>query len=123
MAGVWDAAGIDIVSIASNHAMDWGPEAMLDTVDFFRGKGKLVIGDDGKQIRLGEKPSRAAVQWMYDRMYKLKYTPTAALMEGNDQQMFIGGKLAILVDKVVISSPLPSCSTRYRPGNESGDAW
>ena len=44
MAGVWDAAGIDIVSIASNHAMDWGPEAMLDTVDFFHGRGKLVIG-------------------------------------------------------------------------------
>jgi poly-gamma-glutamate synthesis protein (capsule biosynthesis protein) len=44
MAGVWDAAGIDIVSIASNHAMDWGPEAMLDTVDLFHGKGKLVIG-------------------------------------------------------------------------------
>jgi poly-gamma-glutamate synthesis protein (capsule biosynthesis protein) len=44
MAGVWDAAGIDIVSIASNHAMDWGPEAMLDTVELFRSKGKLVIG-------------------------------------------------------------------------------
>jgi len=44
MAGVWDAAGIDVVSIASNHAMDWGPEAMLDTVELFRSKGKLVIG-------------------------------------------------------------------------------
>ena len=29
MAGVWNKAGIDIVSLASNHAMDWGPEAML----------------------------------------------------------------------------------------------
>lgn len=44
MTGVWDAAGIDIVSVASNHAMDWGPEALLDTIDLFRAKGKLVIG-------------------------------------------------------------------------------
>jgi hypothetical protein len=43
-AGVWDAAGIDIVSVASNHAMDWGPEALIDTVDLFRSKGKKVIG-------------------------------------------------------------------------------
>ena len=43
-AGVWDAAGIDIVSVASNHAMDWGPEALIDTVDLFRSKGKMVIG-------------------------------------------------------------------------------
>lgn len=53
LAGVWDAAGIDIVSVASNHAMDWGPEAMLDTVDLFRGKGKQVIGGgkDGEEAR------------------------------------------------------------------------
>jgi hypothetical protein len=44
LAGVWDAAGIDIVSVASNHAMDWGPEALIDTVDLFRSKGKKVIG-------------------------------------------------------------------------------
>jgi poly-gamma-glutamate synthesis protein (capsule biosynthesis protein) len=56
MAGVWDAAGIDIVSIASNHAMDWGPEAMLDTIDFFRGKGKLVIGG-GRDEEEARKPA------------------------------------------------------------------
>src|SRR4051812_27946468 len=44
MAGVWNAAGIDVVSLASNHAMDWGPEAMLDTVEMFRAMGKTVIG-------------------------------------------------------------------------------
>jgi poly-gamma-glutamate synthesis protein (capsule biosynthesis protein) len=44
MAGVWNAAGIDIVSLASNHAMDWGPDALLDTVELFRGMGKTVIG-------------------------------------------------------------------------------
>src|SRR3954467_15727356 len=44
MAGGWKAAGIYVVSLASNHAMDWGPEAMLDTVDMFRAMGKTVIG-------------------------------------------------------------------------------
>jgi poly-gamma-glutamate synthesis protein (capsule biosynthesis protein) len=60
MAGVWDAAGIDIVSVASNHAMDWGPDALLDTVDFFRAKGKIVIGggrdeDEARQPAIVEK--------------------------------------------------------------------
>ncbi|MBI3057614.1 MAG: CapA family protein [Betaproteobacteria bacterium] len=44
MASVWNAAGIDVVSLASNHAMDWGPDALLDTIELFRGMGKLVIG-------------------------------------------------------------------------------
>jgi poly-gamma-glutamate synthesis protein (capsule biosynthesis protein) len=56
MAGVWDAAGIDIVSIASIHAMDWGPDAMLDTVDLFRGRGKLVIGG-GRDEEEARKPA------------------------------------------------------------------
>ena len=56
LAGVWDAAGIDIVSVASNHAMDWGPEALLDTVDLFRGKGKLVIGG-GKDAEEARRPA------------------------------------------------------------------
>jgi poly-gamma-glutamate synthesis protein (capsule biosynthesis protein) len=53
MASIWNAAGIDIVSLASNHAMDWGPEAMLDTADLFRGMGKMVIGagENGEKAR------------------------------------------------------------------------
>jgi hypothetical protein len=53
MAEVWNAAGIDIVSAASNHSMDWGPDALLDTVDMFRGMGKYVIGAgrDGVEAR------------------------------------------------------------------------
>ena len=53
MAGVWNAADIDVVSLASNHAMDWGPEALLDTIELFRGMGKLVIGAgrDGEEAR------------------------------------------------------------------------
>ncbi len=56
MAGVWNAAGIDIVSLASNHAMDWGPDAMLDTVDLFRGMGKIVIGA-GRNEEEARKPA------------------------------------------------------------------
>ena len=53
MASLWNAAGIDIVSLASNHAMDWGPDAMLDTAELFRGMGKTVIGvgEDGQDAR------------------------------------------------------------------------
>ena len=53
MASVWNAAGIDVVSLASNHAMDWGPDALLDTVDLFRRMGKTVIGagKDGSEAR------------------------------------------------------------------------
>jgi poly-gamma-glutamate synthesis protein (capsule biosynthesis protein) len=53
MAEVFDAAGIDIVSLASNHAMDWGPEALLDTTDLFRSRGRHVVGAgrDGAEAR------------------------------------------------------------------------
>src|SRR5258708_27412427 len=52
---------------------------------------------DGRQASPpGEKPARAAMKWMYGRIYKHKYAPTAAQMEGGDQQMFIGGKLGII---------------------------
>ena len=44
MANVFKAANIDIVSLASNHAMDWGPECVMDTIELFRGMGKVVIG-------------------------------------------------------------------------------
>jgi hypothetical protein len=56
MAGVWKAAGMDIVSLASNHAMDWGPEALLDTVELFRGMGKFVIGG-GRDAEEARKPA------------------------------------------------------------------
>jgi sn-glycerol 3-phosphate transport system substrate-binding protein len=61
-----------------------------------RAFGSDFLSDDGKQVRLGDKQARAAIKWLYDRMYTHKVTPTAAQMEGNDQQMFIGGKLAII---------------------------
>ncbi len=56
MASVWKAAGIDIVSLASNHTMDWGPEPALDTVELFRGMGKHVIGA-GRDAEEARKPA------------------------------------------------------------------
>src|SRR6185436_3183840 len=44
MAGIWKAAAIDVVSLASNPAMDWGPDPVVDTIALFRGMGKQVIG-------------------------------------------------------------------------------
>jgi len=44
LASVLQAAGIDVVSLASNHAMDWGYEPMFDTIDLFRNMGMQVIG-------------------------------------------------------------------------------
>ncbi|MBI4191933.1 MAG: CapA family protein [Betaproteobacteria bacterium] len=56
MASVWKAAGIDIVSLASNHAMDWGPDPVLDTAELFRGMGKYVIGA-GRDAEEARKPA------------------------------------------------------------------
>ena len=44
LASVFSDCGFDVVSLASNHAMDWGPEALLDTIDVLRGREMKVIG-------------------------------------------------------------------------------
>ena len=56
MASVFDDCGFDVVSVASNHAMDWGPDAMLDTVQLFRDKGMAVVGA-GKNLEDARKPA------------------------------------------------------------------
>ncbi len=48
-------AGIDIVSFASNGCLDWGPEAMLDTIDLLHKEGIEVVGA-GKDIAEARKP-------------------------------------------------------------------
>lgn len=37
-------AGFNVVSFAGNHCMDWGPDALRDTVDALRGSGLQVVG-------------------------------------------------------------------------------
>jgi poly-gamma-glutamate capsule biosynthesis protein CapA/YwtB (metallophosphatase superfamily) len=44
MASVFTDCGFNVVSVASNHAMDWGADALLDTMDVLRGRGMHVIG-------------------------------------------------------------------------------
>ena len=44
MASVIMDCGFNVVSVAGNHAMDWGPEPLLDTIELLRGKGIQTIG-------------------------------------------------------------------------------
>jgi hypothetical protein len=44
MISVITDCGFNIVSVAGNHAMDWGAEALLDTLDLLRAKGIQAIG-------------------------------------------------------------------------------
>ncbi len=44
MSSVITDCGFDVVSLASNHAMDWGPAAMLDSRDLLQKKGLKTIG-------------------------------------------------------------------------------
>jgi len=56
MASVFTDCGFDVVSLASNHAMDWGEDALLDTVALFQGKGMRVIGA-GRNLREARRPT------------------------------------------------------------------
>jgi poly-gamma-glutamate synthesis protein (capsule biosynthesis protein) len=47
MASVFSDCGFDVVSLASNHAMDWGPDALLDSIQVLRGRGMHVVGAGG----------------------------------------------------------------------------
>lgn len=44
LASIFTDCGFDVVSVASNHAMDWGPDALLDTIELLRAKGMQVVG-------------------------------------------------------------------------------
>jgi len=42
--GILNEMGVDIVSLANNHALDYGPDALLDTFDALDGAGIEYIG-------------------------------------------------------------------------------
>jgi hypothetical protein len=44
MISVFEDCRFDVVSLASNHAMDWGEAALLDTIANFKSRGIKVIG-------------------------------------------------------------------------------
>lgn len=56
MVSVFTDCGFDVVSLASNHAMDWGEDALLDTVALFREKGMQVVGA-GRNLREAREPA------------------------------------------------------------------
>jgi poly-gamma-glutamate capsule biosynthesis protein CapA/YwtB (metallophosphatase superfamily) len=55
MASVITDCGFNVVSVAGNHAMDWGPEALLDTIELLRGKGVQTIGG-GRNLAEARQP-------------------------------------------------------------------
>lgn len=56
LASIFSDLNLDIVSLASNHAMDWGEEAMLDTKALLEEKGIVVIGA-GRNLEEARKPA------------------------------------------------------------------
>jgi poly-gamma-glutamate capsule biosynthesis protein CapA/YwtB (metallophosphatase superfamily) len=55
-ASVFEDCGFDVVSVASNHAMDWGPEALVDSIDHLRSKGIATVGA-GRNLEEARKPA------------------------------------------------------------------
>lgn len=56
MASVYSDCGLNVVSMAGNHAMDWGPDALLDTIALLRNKGMQTVGA-GANIKEARQPA------------------------------------------------------------------
>jgi poly-gamma-glutamate capsule biosynthesis protein CapA/YwtB (metallophosphatase superfamily) len=56
MAAIFEHCKFDVVSVASNHAMDWGPDALLDSIDLLRSKGIATVGA-GRNLREARAPA------------------------------------------------------------------
>ncbi|HAA91737.1 MAG TPA: hypothetical protein DCS82_07855 [Rhodospirillaceae bacterium] len=55
MASIFEDCGFDLVSVASNHSMDWGGEALMDTIELLHSKGIQTIGA-GANLEEARKP-------------------------------------------------------------------
>ena len=60
LASIFSDCGFDVVSVASNHAMDWGGEAMLDSIAQLRTRGLVTVGagrnlDEARQPAIVER--------------------------------------------------------------------
>jgi len=55
MASVFSDCGFDVVSVASNHAMDWGEDALLDTIALLESKGIKAVGA-GRNLAEARRP-------------------------------------------------------------------
>ena len=56
MASVFTDCGFNVASMAGNHAMDWGADALLDTIDLLRDKGIETIGA-GRNLAEARQPA------------------------------------------------------------------
>jgi poly-gamma-glutamate capsule biosynthesis protein CapA/YwtB (metallophosphatase superfamily) len=54
-ASVFTDCGFDVVSVASNHAMDWGEDALLDTIALMESKGIRAVGA-GRNLAEARRP-------------------------------------------------------------------
>ncbi len=77
MASIFSECAFDVVSVASNHSMDWGPDAMLDSIDVLRSRGIKTVGA-GRD--LGEARATAIVERNGIRIAFLAYC--SVLREG-----------------------------------------
>jgi hypothetical protein len=56
MASIFAQAGFNVVSVASNHAMDWGPDSLLDSISLFNEMGIQTVGG-GADIDEARRPA------------------------------------------------------------------
>jgi Bacterial capsule synthesis protein PGA_cap len=56
LASVFSDCGFDVVSLASNHAMDWGDDGLLDNIALFKKKGIQTVGG-GRNIDEARQPA------------------------------------------------------------------
>ncbi len=93
LASVWKAAGIDIISMASNHTMDCGPETLADTIKLFHGMGKQTIGAGRNEA---EARTPAIVERNGVRIAFLGYC--SVLPEGHEAGPDKGGSAPMRID-------------------------
>ena len=56
MASLFSDCGFDVVSVASNHAMDWGEEALLDSIALLQKQGLKTVGA-GRNLQEARQPA------------------------------------------------------------------
>src|SRR5580704_15375702 len=56
LASVFIDCGFDVASLAGNHAMDWGEDALLDTMAHFQQKGVKTVGA-GRNLQEARQPA------------------------------------------------------------------
>lgn len=56
LASIFSDCGFDVVSVASNHGMDWGEDAMLDSIALLQKQGVQTVGA-GRNLQEARRPA------------------------------------------------------------------